>query len=105
MTDYRIENLADIITNYSVNIKKDNVVFINGTEISLPLVKSVYKKVLEKGAHPEVRMFTEELMEIFYKNASKKQLKYISEISKYIIENADIMIHIRGGWNTKSLSN
>ena len=48
MTDYRIENLADIITNYSVNIKKDNVVFINGTEISLPLVKSVYKKVLEK---------------------------------------------------------
>lgn len=105
MIDYRIENLADIVTNYSVNIKKGNFVFINGTELSLPLVKSVYKRVLEKGAHPELKVDVEGINEIFYKNASKKQLEYISEIRKYIIENADIIIHIRGGWNTKSLSN
>jgi aminopeptidase len=105
MIDQRIENLADILINYSVEIKKDNLVFINGTEPSIPLIKSVYKRVLDKGAHPEVQVNIEELNEIFYKNASRKQLKHISGARKYIIKNADIIIHIRGGLNTKALSN
>ncbi len=105
MIDCRIENLAAIVTNYSVDIKKGNFVFINGTELSAPLIKAVYKRVLEKGAHPEVKVDIEGIAEIFYKNASKGQLEYISDVRKYIVENADILIYIRGGWNTKSLSN
>lgn len=105
MIDYRIENLADILTNYSVNIKKGNFVFINGTILSAPLVNAVYKRVLEKGAYPEVKVDTVDLTEIFYKTASKDQLEHISEIRKYIVENVDVMIYIRGGFNTRALSN
>jgi aminopeptidase len=56
MRDPRLEKLADVLVNYSVGVKKDNVVRINAPPIAMPLVGEVYRKVLAAGGHPLVRM-------------------------------------------------
>jgi leucyl aminopeptidase (aminopeptidase T) len=38
MRDPRLEKLADVLVNYSVGVKKDNVVRINAPPIAMPLV-------------------------------------------------------------------
>lgn len=105
MTDPRVEKLADVLTNYSVNIEKGDLVYISGNSLAEPLLKSVYRRVLEKGGFPEVKIKMGGFNEIFYKNASTEQLQYIPETRKYIMENADVLISIRGLSNTRELTN
>ena len=45
--DPRIEKLADIMVNYSLELKKGQWVKIQGHTLSMPLVRAFYKKALE----------------------------------------------------------
>ena len=70
MRDPRLEKLADVLVNYSVGVKPDQLVRISGPPVTAPLVVELYRKVLAAGGHPTVRMSPEELGEIFYKSES-----------------------------------
>jgi len=78
---------------------------ISGSPIASPLIKEVYKQALEKGAHPYTRVGIGGLGEIFYKNASDQQLRYVSKLSKFEIENIDARLGIISSENTKSMTN
>src|SRR5690349_2401377 len=105
MRDPRLEKLADVLVNYSVGVKKNNVVRISGPPLAQPLVAEVYRKVIAAGGHPLVRMNPEELGEIFLKNASDEQLKYVSPLAIREYETIDCSIGIWAEENTKSLTN
>jgi aminopeptidase len=105
MRDPRLEKLADVIVNYSVGVKKGNLVRIGGSVLSLPLIKEMYRKVLAAGGNPFVRLSSEETDEIFLKEASEEQLKFLSPIAIYEIEKVDCVIGIWASENTKGLSN
>ena len=105
MRDPRLEKLADVLVNYSVGVKKDQVVHVSGPPLAQPLVAEVYRKVVAAGGHPLVRMSPEELGEIFLKHASEEQLKYVSPITLFEYERIDCSIGIWGEENTKALTN
>ena len=73
MRDPRLEKLADVLVNYSVGVRPGNLVRISGPPIAQPLVVELYRRVVEAGGHPIVRMSPEELSEIFVKHASDEQ--------------------------------
>ena len=104
MRDPRLERLADVLVNYSVGVQKGQSVRISGEPVAQPLVLELYRKVLQAGGHPIVRMSPDELAEIFYKNASDEQLRYFSPIALHEVENIDCTIGIWAEENTKALT-
>lgn len=105
MRDPRLEKLADVLVKYSVGVKKDQLVRITGAPVSLPLVMAIYRKVLEAGGHPFLRMAPEEAQENFLKIASDEQLKFLNPINLFEIEKIDCSIGIWADENTRSLTN
>jgi aminopeptidase len=105
MVDPRITRLADVLLGYCVKLKKDQLVVIQSTELASPLVRELYKKALQIGAHPYTRISIEGIEETYYKYSSREQLKYISPVSKFEIEKIDAAVAIMSIYNTRSLAN
>ncbi|HWE04661.1 MAG TPA: aminopeptidase [Tepidisphaeraceae bacterium] len=105
MRDIRLAKLAGVLVNYSVGVQPGQIVRISGAAVAQPLIVELYRKVIEAGGHPLVRMNPEELTEIFLKNAGHEQLTYVNPIAKYEIEKIDCSIGIWADENTKALSN
>ncbi len=103
--DPRIEKLADVMVNYSLRIKKGDLFKIEVPVQALPLAKAVYKKALENGAFPYVELYVEDFTEIYFKNASEEQLKFVSPLRKNEIERIDARLFVWGSDNTKYLTN
>ena len=72
------EKYAKVLVEYSVNVQPGDLTIIRATSNEAqPLVKEIYKQVLEKGGHPVVRTTMEGLGETFIKYANdEKTLKY-----------------------------
>lgn len=105
MYDPRIDKLADVLVNYSVGVRPGQLVRISGSATCLPLVESVYERVLRAGGHPMVRLAHEPLEELFVKFASDAQIDYVNPIQKHEVETIDATIGIWAEENTKALSN
>jgi aminopeptidase len=105
MRDPRLEKLADVLVNYSVGVKPNQLVRISGPPVAQPLLIELFRKVLLAGGHPDARMGPEELGEIKYKLANDEQLKYVSPLALFEIEKIDCSIGVWGEENTKALSN
>ncbi len=105
MVDYRLEKMAKVLVEYSLDIKEGDYFLIAGNVPSMPLIKEVYKQALLKGAYPEIRMDSEEFAEIQVKNASDEQLKFVSPVSRFLMENITAFLNIRGTNHSKILQN
>ena len=105
MRDPRLEKLAGVLVNYSVGVKKDQLVRISGPHVAHPLMLEIMLKVLQAGGHPFIRAGFEEAEEIFLKNASEEQLKFLNPITKFEYEKMDCSIGMWAEENTKALSN
>jgi aminopeptidase len=105
MRDPRLEKLSDVLVNYSVGVKPNQLVRISGPPVAQPLIIELFRKVIAAGGHADVRMSPEELGEIKYKIASDEQLKYVSPLALHEIEKIDCSIGIWGEENTRALSN
>lgn len=104
MKDPRIEKYADVLLNYCIKLKKDQLVCLRGTLLAEPLILELYKAALLKGAHPFTRILLQGLEEIYFKYSSESQLKYITPIQKYELNNSDALIAIMSDFNTKELT-
>ncbi|MGA2443539.1 MAG: aminopeptidase [Tepidisphaeraceae bacterium] len=105
MRDPRLAKLAEVLVNYSVGVKRGQLVRIAGPSVAEPLVAEIYRQVLAAGAHPMVRLAAKELEEILFKSANDEQLKYLNPVAKYEIETIDCSIGIWADENTKALTN
>jgi aminopeptidase len=105
MRDSRLEKLADVLVNYSVGVKPEQLVRISGPPLAQPLVVELYRKVVAAGGHPVVRMAPEVLSEILFKHGSDAQLQFVNPLSVMEYEKIDCSIGIWGEENTKALSN
>ena len=105
MRDPRLEKLADVLVNYSVGVKADQLVRISGPPVAQPLVVEIYRKVLAAGGHSLVRLMPDEIEELFLKHASEAQLKFLNPVQVFEYDRIDASIGIWGEENTKALSN
>jgi len=52
----RLERLAGVLVDYSTRIRKGDLVCIDTGPAARPLVQEVWKRVLDAGAHPHLRL-------------------------------------------------
>jgi len=100
-----LSKLANIITGYSVEIKEGDLVMVQSSILSSPLIEKIYENLIMKGANVEIKLEPENISDIYFKYASEKQLKYVSPVRKYSIEKIDIFISIWADYNTKNMNN
>lgn len=105
MQDLRLEKLADVIVDYSVAVKKGDLVRISGSPVAGPLIVAIYRKVVEAGGNPLVRMAPQECAELLYKLGSDAQLSFVNPLTVKEVEEIDCSIGIWASENTKALSN
>ena len=104
MKDPRIEKYADVLLNYCIKLKKDQLVCLRGSSLAEPLILELYKAALLKGAHPFTRILLQGLEETYFKYSTENQLKYITPIQKYEMNNSDALVAIMSSFNTKELT-
>jgi aminopeptidase len=105
MADPRVEAVAKILVDYSVEVQPNQLVRITGAPEGAPLVLAVYQRVMEKGAHPWLQVGLEGAQELFYSYARDSQLDYVPRFMKDVIEQIDVSIGIWTDVNTKELTN
>jgi aminopeptidase len=104
MMDPRVQKLAKLLINYSLKLKKGQLLLIEGEYVTLPLIKAAYEEALDVGAHPYVRIRLPDFEETFYKRATDAQLQYVSPIARYELDKIDARLVILGSTNTRYLS-
>jgi aminopeptidase len=105
MADIRVEKMADLLVNYSVAVKPGDKVVIQGETSGEPLIKAVFIKVLQAGGLPYVMPSLPGIEELVYKYSNKKQLQFVPEPYKLVMNTYDCRIVVFSDSNTKALSN
>jgi aminopeptidase len=102
--DPRVEKLADLITGYSLALDEGQVFRIDGEESAIPLVASMYRFALRRGALPYVHVRPAGLEEILLAEGDDDQLTYISEGERQQSELLDAWATIWSTSNTRALT-
>lgn len=103
--DSRIEKLAKLCVHYSVNVKPKEKVWIQGDPLALPLFREIYKECLLRDAYPLATMSDSVFGYVFYEYAKEHQLKFVSPLRRFLVENVDVQINIFCNPNPKELTN
>ena len=99
------DKYAEVLVDYSTDVQKGDLVIIRAESVhAKELVKSVYKRVIQKGGHPLIRTAIGDMAELFIKYASDEQLDYVDPITKLEYEIVDKYISIGGPLNTKNMA-
>lgn len=104
MRDPRAERLAKILVGYSTEVKEGEVVAIDGESAAEPLLLAVYEEVLRAGANPILNVSLDGQAAAYYKHASDAQLGWISPVSEWMVDHADVRIAVGASANTRELS-
>ena len=102
--DQRLIKLAHLLVNYSIKAKPEELISINGSTASEPLVKELYVQILKAGAYPLVRLNFDDEDYLFYKYAEDHQIKYLNPVSLYEIDQIDAVIRIFPDLNPHALT-
>ena len=105
MIDPRFTKMAEVLVDYSLEIKAGDKFLIESTDLATPLIKAIYRTALVRGAHPEVQLQPEGLAGIYYDHASEEQLRYISPLREKVILEYDAFLALKADHNTKALTN
>lgn len=104
MIDKRIKNLANILVNYSIQVKPGDWVVIFSAMGAYPLSKAVFQQVIQAGGQANILFDSDELTELILRESSNEQLKWISPLDDLIYSNADAFIVMRAPENTRVFS-
>jgi len=105
VADIRIEKLADLLVNYSVAVKPGDKVLIQGGFVAEPLLKAIYKKILQAGGHPFLQAFMNGADDMLFRFGSDEQIKHVPPAVELMYKTYDCRIYILSEINTKELSN
>jgi len=104
MVDPRHTRLADVLVNYSVELRPADWTLIQADVVALPLAREVYRLALQAGAYPTLILGDESLSEIAFRYANDAQLEYVSPIENVLFEKADVLINLRATSNTRAMT-
>lgn len=110
MEDPRDVRLADILVDYSCEVKSGDRVALFGSPEAEPLMRALYRKVLQAGGHPypfmgfEVYLSYGGFDDIFFRQASQEQLQHVYSTERMVREEFEALIVIFSHRNTRSLS-
>lgn len=105
MSDPRIEKLAQVLVQYSVEVQPKDKVLLQGSPNAEPLLKAIYTEVLKAGGHPMLLTSIPGIAELLFKYGNDEQIAHVSPHVKLAFETYDILINIMSPVNTKSMTN
>ncbi len=104
MIDQRLTQLADILVNKSIQVKRMEKVWIRLTDpIGLPLAQEVYKAVLQSGGLPSLDIGVETLATWYYRNANDEQIHAKPEMYAFQVNHFDKSVVISADVNTSDM--
>jgi aminopeptidase len=102
--DPRTRELAKLVVDYALKVKHgENVMIAGGTEAQ-DFIAALYKEVILRGAHPNLRMNIPGLKAFFFNNAKEHQIKKFPELFAHAVKNTQKYIGINSTANTKELT-
>lgn len=104
MNDSRLARLADVLVNYSVRVRPDDLVLVRATTVAERLVLEICRAVVEAGGRPHIRLWPEEYEELLLKHGRPRQLAAVNPILVHEMKTVDCMIAVWGGRNTRFLA-
>ncbi|HIU26373.1 MAG TPA: aminopeptidase [Candidatus Copromorpha excrementigallinarum] len=103
--DARIEKLADLLVNYSCDIKeKDKILISYEGECCKELVRQIIKKVYAAGGMPYVEIRDSAITREILLGASQEQTEFSAQCQLARMKGMQAYIAIRAGSNTAELS-
>ena len=102
--DVHTKRLARLIVDYSLDVGEGQEVAIHGTPLAGSLMKEIYRRTLERGGHPHLRVSLPGIEEIFYRVARDGQLDHVSGIDRVAVDLFDAGVSIMSSQNTRSLT-
>ncbi|HEX3255472.1 MAG TPA: aminopeptidase [Gaiellaceae bacterium] len=104
MVDPRINRLADLIVEYSLELSPGQVFRIDAAEVASPLVLAMYKAAVRAGAHPYSALGLEGTLELLLEHGTDAQIEYIAPHYWDEIEEIDAIATVWSDTNTRALS-
>jgi len=104
MQDPRLDRLADVLVNYSVGVRPNDLVRVSGPMVSRPLIVALYRAVLAAGGYPHVQMAPDECVETKLEYGTPAQVAFEDPLDLHLVETIDVSIGLWGQDNTKALS-
>lgn len=96
-----LKKYATLLVEYCLEIQNGEKVCIHSSFLAEPLVRELYREILERGAHPEILWQFSEQNSLFYTHASDHQLDYVSSISEMTTRDFDAHLYIRAPYNLR----
>jgi aminopeptidase len=109
--DIRIKRMAELLTDYSAQIRPGDRVLIEAETEAEPLVRALFEAVLEHGGHPYLQIsFSGQvsstgLDDIFFERANSDQLDHPSSFRQRAYDEFEARFVIHSSSNTRSLAN
>lgn len=104
MRDPRLDQLADVLVNYSTRVQKDENVLIYAIGDVNELVKATIKKVYAAGGNPYVQLIEPSIQRELIWQANEEQLAVMREADVAFMKKMDCYIGIRSGDNINEQS-
>lgn len=96
MNDERINKLADLIVNYSLKVKRNEAILINGeTDNSKPLVKALIKEIVKAKGIPFVEFYDPEIKACLDENNTLERIKLLKKQLKFKVERYAGFIYLK----------
>ncbi|TGU73890.1 aminopeptidase, partial [Mesorhizobium sp. M00.F.Ca.ET.186.01.1.1] len=102
--DPRIEQLADVLVNYSTKVQKGENVLIYSIGDVTDLTKAVIAKVYAAGGNPYVQLIDQSIQRELLLGVNEDQLGIMREADVSFMKQMDCYIGIRGGDNISDLA-
>lgn len=104
MKDLRIEELANNLINYSVELKPNEKILIEVIGDGITLAKQVIEEVYKAGGVPYLTLKNHELLRVLLNNSNEEQLKEMAAFEIARMKEMKAYIGIRSGENISELS-
>lgn len=100
-----MKKYAELLVDYSLTVQPGERVMIRATPEAEPLLREVYKYILERGAEPVLKVNFDWQNSLFYEHASDEILERSPDVALYEIERTDAELYIVSATNTKEMAN
>ena len=97
--------MADVLVGYCAAVREGDLVTLESPTHAAPILRELYRKVLEAGAQPLPRISLEGLSENLLKYGNDEQLAWVNPARADDIETVDVRIVLEAPGNTRRLSN
>ncbi len=104
MITHKEQQLAHLLVNYSVDLKKGERCLIQATDVPHSMVEALIQEVYAAGGYPEVHLSSITIERAMVAGATKESLAGWSDNDSYRMRNMDAFIGIRGIVNPSEMA-